>query len=188
MLQLFNRILILLNSLFRKDEVTINLTNSLDTQLNNLENNINNLNDNLFLQTSTWALDILEKELSLKNTKNKSLGERRSVISAKWRGVGTLTLEKIKDTVKAYVNGDINVYFDGIINIEFVSNFGVPPNIEDVYKSIEAIKPAHLGVKYLFKYRTHGDLRVYLHQDLKNNTHKELREGEIRWTIPKILI
>lgn len=135
---------------------------------------------NNFLQTSTWGVNIFENELSIKSVSNKEIEDRRAIISAKWRGAGSLTLEVIKNTVSAYTNADIEVGFgeDGVINIEFISVYGIPKNMEDVYNTIEEIKPAHLGVKYVFRYRTWGDLKGYRWGDLKSVSWGRIKEEE----------
>lgn len=141
---------------------------------------IDEVYSNNFLQTSTWGVNIFENELSIKSVSNKEIEDRRAIISAKWRGAGSLTLEVIKNTVSAYTNADIEVGFgeDGVINIEFISVYGIPKNMEDVYNTIEEIKPAHLGVKYVFRYRTWGDLKGYRWGDLKSVSWGKIKEEE----------
>lgn len=103
------------------------------------------------------------------------------VIKARRRGKGKLTLELIKRTVEAYTYAQTEVKFDGIIHIAFTSVYGRPPNMEDVYATIENIKPAHIPVEYTFRYRTHDDIRncMATHQKLSEITHEEIRSGQV---------
>lgn len=166
----------LLHKLFRNDVTTQEITRVTGRQIDELELSIKEITKQNFLDSATWGVDIFENELGLKHVKSKPLEDRRTVISAKWRGIGTLTLELIKRTVDAYINGDVEVKFSGVIEIDFSSKFGRPPNIEDVYNTIEEIKPAHLGVRYSFRFRTHSEVGRYRHKELKYYTHRQIRE------------
>ena len=56
---------------------------------------------------------------------------------------------------------------------------GIPPNVEDLKRSIEEIKPAHLTFEIIFKYNTNKDLCRYTHGQLSQYRHWELREKEL---------
>lgn len=138
--------------------------------------------DELFNQfnidTATWGLELWEKEYGLETDITKTLLDRRSRIKSKMRGVGTTTKRLIKNIAESFSNGHVEVtehnneyYFE----IEFVGKIGLPPNIPDLKAAIEEAKPAHLNVVYICKYRTHGDLAVYSHKQMKAYTHNELR-------------
>lgn len=138
--------------------------------------------DELFNQfnvdTATWSLELWEKEYGLETDITKTLLDRRSRIKSKMRGVGTTTKRLIKNIAESFSNGHVEVtehnneyYFE----IEFVGKIGLPPNIPDLKAAIEEAKPAHLNVVYICKYRTHGDLAVYSHKQMKAYTHNELR-------------
>ncbi|MEK4030784.1 putative phage tail protein [Pseudobacillus sp. FSL P4-0506] len=84
---------------------------------------------------------------------NKPLEERRSVVLAKHRGVGTVTIELIKRTAESWYNGQVDVKpVDGGISVKFNSNLGVPENVADVQKALREIIPAHLEVYLLYSY------------------------------------
>lgn len=169
------KILKLLHRILRNDIISNEIARTTGNYIDNIEFEINDVQNQFFLDTATWGLDIFEKELDIDTISSKNYSDRRSVISAKWRGAGKLTLELIKQTADAFVNGDIDVTFTGIINIDFTSNVGKPPNIEDVYKAIEDIKPAHLGVKYIFRFRTNSEVCKYIHWELNACSHNDIR-------------
>ena len=46
-----------------------------------------------------------------------------------------------------------------MLEIKFISNLGVPPNLDDFKKTMRLIVPAHIGIKYTFKYNTWEDVK-----------------------------
>lgn len=176
---LSNKIINFINKIFRNDDIAKHIANISQTEIENIEIKINEIQSNIFLDESTWGLNIFEKELALEYTQDKTIDERKSIVSAKWRGAGKLTLELIQDTVKAYTDNTVNVRFEGKIILDFTEKIGKPKDINNIMDSIEEIKPAHLGVDYLFRYRTWGDLKHHTWGDLKQYTYKQLKEDEI---------
>lgn len=113
---------------------------------------IEDLKKQLSIDTAIWALSIYEQELGIITDLYRSYEDRRSTIKSKWRGTGKVDRDLIKLVSDAYTNGDVKVTFDGKINIEFISIYGTPPNIADLQNALEDIKPAHLGIAYIFNY------------------------------------
>lgn len=173
-----NNILKFINKIFRNDEITKHIAKISQTELENIEIKITDIYNNMFLQSSTWGLDIFEKELDLEYIEDKTIDERKSIISAKWRGAGKLTLELIQDTVKAYTNNTVIVRFDGKIILDFTNKIGKPKDINSLINSIEDIKPAHLGVEYIFKFRNWNELSNCNWNVVKNNSWFDIMEKE----------
>jgi Uncharacterised protein conserved in bacteria (DUF2313) len=142
----------------RKSKIFNEIFTSEEKQLNVLETDLNDVRLQMDINTATWGLDIFEKELEIKTDYSKPLDDRRSVIKSKLRGSGKADSILIKVVADSYTNGDVIVSFNGQIVIKFTSNFGIPPNLEDVKTALENVKPAHLGIKYEFKYLIIKDL------------------------------
>jgi hypothetical protein len=126
-------------------------------ELDQLRSAIDEVLDQFFVDTSTWGLDIWEKELSITVDLNKPLAERRSVVKSKLRGTGTVTFELLKNVAESYDNGAIEVSDtpgEYSIEIKFVDTLGLPTNLDDLKDAIEEVKPAHLAVTYTFRYLT----------------------------------
>jgi len=136
----------------RKSKYIQNLLNVVETQLNNADTSLQDIYNQLNIDTATWGLAIYEKELGITTDVNKPLQERREYIKSKLRGIGKADAAKIKIVADAFTNGEVEVTFDGKINIKFNGEYGIPANIEDVEKAIEEVKAAHLAVVYLFAY------------------------------------
>lgn len=115
----------------------------------------------LSINTATWGLTIYEQELEIKKDIDKSYEERRSAIKSKLRGTGKADKALIKLVSDAHTNGDVDVTFDGKINIKFISVYGIPPNIEDLKRALEDVKPAHLDIIYIFNYIIWDEFDIY---------------------------
>ena len=139
-------------------------------ELNEIKINIEDLEKQLNIDTATWALDIYEKELEIKTDISKPLDERRAVIKSRWRGTGKLDNETIKRVIDSFTNGDVDVGFDGNILVKFNGMYGIPSNMEDVFKAIEDVKPAHLRVLYEFMYLYIKDIHGVMTIEVLENT------------------
>ncbi|UAT29399.1 YmfQ family protein [Bacillus badius] len=92
---------------------------------------------------------------------SKSLSERRSVVIAKLRGIGTVTKELVKLTAESFEFGEVEVIEgDGTVTIKFVSELGLPPDLSDIQKALRDIVPAHLEIIYDFKYNTYDVVKA----------------------------
>lgn len=121
-------------------------------QINLLLSDIEDLKKQLNVDSATWGLIVFEKELKIKTDLNKPLSERRSVIKSKMRGSGKVDHIQIKLVADAYTNGNVLVSFNGHIIVKFNSNYGIPPNLDDLKNALNDIKPAHLAIDYEFNY------------------------------------
>jgi len=141
-----------LPSFIQKSNIYQAIFGSSEPELEDLEAAVDDLEKQLNIDTATWALDIYEKDLGIVTDHNKSLSDRRSVIKSLERGTGKVDADLIKSVADAYANGDATVAFNGNILITFTSVLGRPPNIADLFKAVEDIKPAHLQALYFYKY------------------------------------
>ncbi|NOU65238.1 DUF2313 domain-containing protein [Paenibacillus sp. LMG 31461] len=116
-----------------------------------------------FVSSATWGLDAWEAELGIASVQGKPDDQRRSVINAKLRGVGTVTVDLIKSVAEAYDRGAVEVTQQPAsyqFTVRFVDTLGTPPNINDLKAAIEDIKPAHLNVVYSFRYLMLSDIET----------------------------
>ena len=139
-----------------------------------------------FITTATWSLPLWEEEYGLPTIETDTVEERRSRLVAKKRGAGVTNIETIKKVCKSYSNGEVEViphYDEYYFTIKFVSEKGVPPKIQDIYDSIEEIKPAHLDVEYEFIYAYWSDYMIfndeYTWKELLNFTWDDIMNGRV---------
>jgi hypothetical protein len=141
-----------LSTFMRKSKIFIEIFNAEQKQFEQKELDLEDLRKQMDIETATWGLDIYEKDLGIKTDRSKPLTERRSVIKSKERGSGKVDATLIKLVADSFTNGDVEVTFDGQINIKFTSVLGIPPNLEDLENALEDVKPAHLAIAYAFAY------------------------------------
>ncbi len=144
----------------RKSALINEIFDAEEKQFGKLKVDLDDLRMQMDVDTATWGLVNYERDLKIEIDKNKPLSERRSVIKSKMRGAGKVDATLIKLVADSFTNGDVEVGFDGAIVIQFTSEIGIPPRLDDVKQAIEDTKPAHLNVVYLFSYLTVADVNA----------------------------
>ena len=127
----------------------------LDIEVSALNLMIENTVDQLYINSATWALDMWEKFVDIKNPEG-TVEQRRSSVSAKLKAKGTTTLDVITSLCKSYID-DVKVtelFNEYTILLELISSsesFMVKDyNFADINKSVWEVKPAHLAHKFDF--------------------------------------
>lgn len=107
----------------------------------------------LSLETITWALEIEERAAGIIPPAGATLESRRSVLAARYRSSGKVSIETIQAVADAWRNGEVEVDFvGGRIQVRFVGSFGVPEDLAGLQQALSATIPAHLPIDYLFRY------------------------------------
>ncbi|OCA85219.1 putative phage tail protein [Pseudobacillus wudalianchiensis] len=120
-----------------------------------LERHIDDVLNNVFIDSATWGLSIMEQEFRIPTDINKPLDQRRSVLKAKKRGVGTVSASMIKSVAESFQNGSVDaraIQGESKILINFNDVYGIPPNLEDIKVALRKILPAHRVIEFQFKY------------------------------------
>lgn len=116
---------------------------------------LNETLEQFFVKTASWGLDRWEAELGISIDRNKPIEQRRAVIESKLRGAGTFSGRLVRSVAEAYNGGTVGVSFqpeEWAFTVQFKDTLGIPPNLADLTDVIEEIKPAHLAVRFEFKY------------------------------------
>jgi len=165
-------------SYYRDSKVFGALLKAFTDEINTNNYAISDLENQLFVDTATWGLNVWEKELSITTDISKSYEERRELIKSKMRGVGTCTIEMIKNTALAYTNANIEVIEDNA-NYKFVVRFtsekGIPNYIDAFKNTIDTIKPAHLSYRVEYSYNTWADVKEVTWGNVKTGTWGDLK-------------
>jgi hypothetical protein len=116
-----------------------------------------------FIDTATWGLANWERLVGVVPDESKPLSQRRSVVKSKLRGVGTVTVDLIKNVAESWYGGDVEVTEQSAlykVTVKFVSSYGVPENLADVEKALRDIIPAHLDLAFEFRFVTYDTLKT----------------------------
>ena len=156
----------------RESEVFKEMLRVEEIEFDKLDLNIEDLNKQFFVDTTTWGLDIYEKELKLPIRPNKSLEERRSIVKAKWRGTGKVDVEMIKAIISLFTDTPVEVKFDGQINIVFEGFGNTQISNKNMLNAIEEVKPAHLGKRFTVNHKENHTLYYGItNRQLKTNSY-----------------
>ena len=127
----------------------------------------------------TWQLPVAERLAGLRPRPGASLEDRRSAVIAKWRSGGPVTLAQIQAVADAWRNGVVDVGFDGsTITVTFVGELGIPEDLNGLKSALEMTIPAHLALRYEFRYRTWGELAGRTWGSMAQHTWGQALEGE----------
>ncbi|MTI57494.1 MAG: DUF2313 domain-containing protein [Geosporobacter ferrireducens] len=140
---------------YRTSKVITSLTGMEGQEVENFQQKLEETCSQFFVDTATYTLERWERELGIPVNNTKPIAYRRSVITSKLRGSGTVTVELIKNVSESFINGEVEVVENPEsyrFTIKFVGVRGIPPNMDDLKKAIEEIKPAHLTAVYHYTY------------------------------------
>ena len=160
-----------------------NVYESQQAEIDLLNNDIQDLINNLFVETATWGLESFEKKYNIPINLDDTLENRRSRILARMVSKGQpFTKETIEAISNQFTNGDVEVIEhleNDYFTVKFVSEFGIPPKIQDVYDAINYVKASWLDVEYEFKYNTVYDVRQFTVKEIQKYTVKDLIEKNL---------
>lgn len=145
---------------YGNSEVIKNIMNANAIELTEVQEKIINILNQFFLLDADTSLDRWEKEFGIVNNKNLSIDERIKRILSKLRGLGTSTIDVIRNICLSYVQkaNVIENNADYSFVIELISSVGFSEFITNLLKTLEEIKPAHLRVNLVMNSLTNDNL------------------------------
>ena len=163
-----------MNNLNQHDPFVINVTEAIETGLNEQADVIGQLRQGNFFDTCSEAvLTIYEKEAGVKS-ESKELDDRRSSVMAKWLTSNVASLESIQQIADSWSYGKTDCsYADMVITVTFTDK-GIPTGLEDLKAAIEEAKPAHLAVEYIVTYNTWADVKAMTWGEVAETTWEGL--------------
>jgi hypothetical protein len=124
-------------------------------EYDSLYDKVQDLRKQYRISTATWGLKYWENICNIPVNEEDSYPVRRSRGLGRWRSIGNFSAALVQNIANGYINGTSDVTVDiplQIINIEFTSDEGIPPNLNDLKMSIDNVVHAHINVGYIFKY------------------------------------
>ncbi|MDQ7096945.1 DUF2313 domain-containing protein [Desulfosporosinus sp. PR] len=165
-----------------KTRIFSTLLTSEQLEINNLNSSIQDIVNQCFVNTATWGLDNWESLLGIITDHRKDVNYRRTVVNAKLRGSGTITVNLVQNVAGSFINGKVAVIEHPSIysfEVMFVGTVGIPPNLSDVQDVINQIKPAHLAVTYTFLYTQWSKVKTITWATVKTGTWGGLKNGVV---------
>lgn len=139
-----------------------------------LHANIADVLGQFFIDTATWGLSRWERLVGVVTDESKPIDQRRAVVKSKLRGVGTVTVDLIKNVTESWYGGEVEVTqtpAEYLVTVEFVSSYGVPSNLDDVERALRDIIPAHLQLAFKFRFVTYNATKAkYANYDAVKST------------------
>ena len=175
---------------FYVNEITKPIIDAEQIERDELFKEIKETLEQCFVSTATWGLDYWEDMLFISHIYSKSYEERRSIIYAKMRGIGTTTVEVIRQIAMSFfevenvevIEDNSNYRFNiNLINTRFknrttvgnaiVNNSKITSeiiNLTDINKVIELYKHAHLNYYFTFT----SSSKIIINSSMKNGQCK----------------
>lgn len=143
-----------IHKLYRKDPWLNSVFDAIGIVADGFTEELKSFVDNLFIDSATeTGIEFYEKMLAISPLANRTLPDRRSVVIAKLRSDGNVTLKMLQSVADSWKNGETELMFEnGCIIIRFVGEYGVPSDLVGLKSALDEIKPAHLALNYIFKY------------------------------------
>lgn len=144
-----------LPSFYEECPTTNTIQEGLQSETDNLYRKVGATIDQLYISSSTWALNEWEKFAGIKKT-DGNFEQRRARVAAKLKAKGTTTLEVMSSLCKSYVDDVkvIELFNEYTILLELISNSDsfLPKeyNLSDINTSVWEVKPAHLAHEFDF--------------------------------------
>ena len=151
-------------------------------EIDGINSSIQDIIDQCFVDTATWGLVSWESLLGIATDQGKDISYRRSVILAKLRGTGTVTVQLIENVASSFSHGQVSVIEHPSIysfEVKFVGTIGIPPNMSDLQNAISQIMPAHLDVTYTYLYTQWSQPETTTWATIKTGTWGGLLNGEV---------
>ncbi len=151
-------------------------------ELNTINADTTDLVNQAFVLSATWGLTDWESFLGIQTNINNDMNYRRANILAKIRGRGTSTVALVENVANSYENGQVQVIehpTTSTIEVKFTSDYGIPPNLNDLENSLSAVIPAHLAILYTYLYTVWQSAKTVTWNTIKSDgTWGNLKNGQ----------
>ena len=168
----------LLNKIYRKDKVTIDIIDALKVKLTEVEDKINDIYKQIFLDYSTWYLELKEKEMNVSNKFN-DIDQRRDYVRTRLLGTGTATKEMLESVANAVQGVQVEILFD-YKNMHVTINFlEVEKNkyLGFVRSAVAEMMPYHLDLDIKYEHVKWEELKNVTWSKVKPYTWGSVAES-----------
>lgn len=155
----------LLNAEQQEIDLFINLATAIEAQL--------------CINTAIYSLNRYERQFALPYHQ-QSVEERRANILAKLNTRSSTTIKAVKELV-IIITGTtsevVEFFSEYRLEIHFISQVGVPLNMQDLIIAMDEMMPAHLAYSFVYRYRIWGELQEHTWGQLDSVSWDDLFQG-----------
>lgn len=166
----------LINKIYRKDTVTLDLAEVLNAKLQSLENKINDFYKQIFLNSADWYVSLKELEMSIQKRLN-DIDKRRNYVRARLLGVGTATKEMLEGVANSVEGVEVEIGFENMCVLVRFVKVGYNKYLSLVKRSLETMIPYHLDLILEYEHVNWGELRACTWSALLPYTWKSVSES-----------
>jgi hypothetical protein len=88
----------------------------------------------------------------------------------------------VQNVANSFDNGQVQVIehpSTSTIEIKFISDYGIPPNLSDLQSALSEIMPAHLAIIYTYLYAQWSKVNAITWNTVKTGTWNDLLNGKV---------
>lgn len=127
------------------------LTSAEQKEIDLFESKIAEMENQFFIKSTTISIESYENDYGLPVDSNKSIDERRAIVLAKMRGQGVCTPFFVENAINAFGGyARIEEKFNNYYFLVKYDLYDTNVNWQDIYRTIQSIKPVHLGFDVIF--------------------------------------
>lgn len=173
-----NKLMRYLPYYYQDNEIQFHVQSTILSELNLLYTSIYDLLDQLFVNTADFGLDMWDNMLGIPLSSSATIDTRKIAIIMKMRGLEVTRRDVLKSIAEGFSGGECEVIeypYEYRFEIKFKSMRGKPPRLAELSNTVEELKPAHLGVDYVFTYATWYEAATYIWDEAKEYTWEQFR-------------
>lgn len=164
-----------LTKLYKNDPYVNEVLTSVGLNMDNIEAELKSLEKEYWFDSmSLFGINIVEKQLDFNTNPKDKIEDKRSQIEARWKANGKVNLNMIQKVCSSWKNGQVKISFtNGKIKLDFNSTYGIPDDLDGLMDILDEIKPAHLGLIYVFKYWLIEDIKTWTVEEWQSKSIEE---------------
>lgn len=168
----------LLNKIYKKDNVTIDIIEALKIKLTSVEDKTNDIYKQIFLDYSTWYLEQKEKEMGI-NKKPDGIDKRRAYVRTRLLGTGTATKEMLESTANSVEGVQVEILFDYENMLVTINFLKVENNkyLGVVKRAVEKMIPYHLDLVLKYDQVNWGEIKSVTWDKVKPYTWESVSQS-----------
>lgn len=114
----------------------------------------------LFVESATWGLADWERVYAITPAKGALIEERRKILLAKIQGSVTITAEQLETLINYVIPTKDGRVYENTAPNQFKIGMNTPIAIDEVRRTVETYKPAHLSYQVFHNFVANAPMKV----------------------------